>query len=66
MRTTHTVPQLVKKKSGNADAPLAYLDDSSGSGPSMKRPTTMEPAAPAVKAYRTRHTHRRGVLKGGE
>ena len=66
MRTVHKVPQLAQKKSGNTDAPLEYLDDSSGSGPSMKRPTTREPAAPAVKGYRTRQTHRRGTLKGGE
>ena len=66
MRTAHKMPQLVtKKKADSMDAPLEYLEDSAGSGPSMKRPTTHEPAAQSVKGYRTRQTHRRGALKGG-
>lgn len=62
----HVTAQLIKKKQGNTDAPLEYLDDSGGSGPSMERHTTREPAAAAVKGYRTRQVHRRGMLKGGE
>lgn len=64
MRTVHKIPQLSKKVQGDslADVPLAYLEDSSGSGPSMKRPTTREPAAQAMRGHRTRQTHRRGKL----
>ena len=66
MRTTHKVPQLiVKKVTKPIEAPLEYDVDTKGSGPSMKRPPTTEPAAQSVKGYRTRQTHRRGMLKGG-
>ena len=67
MRTVHKVPQLMTKKMAESltGVPLEYLEDSSGSGPSMKRPPTTEPAAQSVTGYRTRQTHRRGTLKGG-
>jgi hypothetical protein len=62
MRTVHKMPQLMNKKQGDSQSgvPLEYLEDSSGSGPSMKRPSVTP--AQSVRGYKTRQTHRRGKL----